>query len=229
MLLSSVIVAQRNEEEGGIFTVMTFVFPSNCYAWWGTANQEGPEHLPASEKQCMNYCLLCWHVQLLFSLFNSRYLSLWVFWLPLYFHPGPQEGKLSAKPGGGLAVGQAQHTSAVEWKPYLSWGAISTWYGLGLPQRESAGCVQKRTGYLGYKQLGEDVILHCWCMLRGHTEWKAWNTPRFHRMQSNALQVIRSEIPMRGVEWYMLHLCLGESCLSVFWVSQSWNHTPTPS
>lgn len=39
----------------------------------------------------------------------------------------------------------------------------------GLPQRESAGYIQKRTGYLGYKQLGGDAGLHCECILRGHT------------------------------------------------------------
>jgi len=47
--------------KGGMFRVMAFVCPSNCYAWWSPAFLEMAAHLPADGKQWTNplFCFAC--------------------------------------------------------------------------------------------------------------------------------------------------------------------------
>lgn len=70
----------EKKKAGQLFGVVTFVLPSQCYAWQDSAFLRMDEHLPAHGKQWMNssFCLTCVH-SFPFSLLNCLCLELWVF------------------------------------------------------------------------------------------------------------------------------------------------------
>jgi len=86
-MLYGIVLGNKNwgkKEEGGMFRVMVFVFPSHCCAWSSPAFLEMAAHLPAKEKYWMNplFCF-AWVRSFCFT-YSTVFISTYVF---SHFYP----------------------------------------------------------------------------------------------------------------------------------------------
>lgn len=93
------------------FTVIMFVFPSNCYMYWDPALQDVANICLLMEGIVNSFCALFAHVAFASPL-NCFYVNPWVFLPSFYFLFNPQEMEVNESFCGCVAAGWGQSTTA---------------------------------------------------------------------------------------------------------------------